>query len=81
MKDVIDVSEPEDHLKVSKYSKLGDIDESILIPLKEIVLLHNECEVHKTELVQDKKNSEKDPLLIILDELKEVPKDGSGDST
>lgn len=75
------MSEPEDHLKVSKYSKLGDIDESILIPLKEIVLLHNECNTHKTELVLDKKNPEKDPLLIILEELKEVPKDGATDST
>jgi hypothetical protein len=77
---VIDVSEPEEHLKVSKYSKLGDIDESILIPLKEIVLLHTECESHKAELVQDKKASEKDPLVIILEELKEVPKGGSQDS-
>jgi hypothetical protein len=41
LKDVVDVAQPEDHLKVSKYSKLGDTDESILIPLKEIVFLHN----------------------------------------
>lgn len=81
LKDVIDVSEPEEHLKVSKYSKLGDTDESILIPLKEIVLLHSECVTHKSELVQDKKNAEKDPLMVILDELKEVPRDGSQDKT
>eukprot|EP01127_Copromyxa_protea_P020674 TRINITY_DN6933_c0_g1_i1.p1 TRINITY_DN6933_c0_g1~~TRINITY_DN6933_c0_g1_i1.p1 ORF type:complete len:2573 (-),score=698.42 TRINITY_DN6933_c0_g1_i1:63-7781(-) len=81
LKDVIDVSEPEDHLKVSKYSKLGDTDESILIPLKEIVLLHVECDSHKAELVKDKKAADKDPLMIILNELAEVPSGGAQDKT
>jgi len=70
LKDVIDVADPEEQLKVSKYSKLGSTDESILIPLKEIVFLHNECHTHKDELVMDKTAPQKDHLYIILRNLK-----------
>jgi len=81
LKDVIDVADPEEQLKVSQYSKLGSTDESILIPLKEIVFLHGECHRRRDELLMDKTTPEKDHLYIILDALKAVPNDGASDKT
>eukprot|EP01126_Amoeba_proteus_P064122 TRINITY_DN8933_c0_g1_i8.p1 TRINITY_DN8933_c0_g1~~TRINITY_DN8933_c0_g1_i8.p1 ORF type:complete len:1570 (-),score=427.24 TRINITY_DN8933_c0_g1_i8:62-4453(-) len=80
LRDIIDVSDPEEHLKVSKYSKLGSaIDESVLVSLKEIVLLHAECDKHKKELIKKDVDPNEDQLQQILKELEEVPSDGAND--
>jgi len=79
LKAVIDVPNPEEHYKVSNYSYLGE-GESISIPVKEIIMVHNECEIHRNELV-NKDDPNRDPLYVLLEELKEVPTEGAKDKT
>jgi len=85
---ILDVPEADQYLQVNRYNKLtGTQTPSIVIELKEIVLLHSLVDEHKDKLItvnnpkqsrkekeKDKeKEKEQDQLVQILKELGDVP--------
>jgi chemotaxis signal transduction protein len=69
IKDVIDVEDSEEKLKVNKYAQYASKDKTVIvIPLKDMCQLHQLLHENKPELTVD----EKDYLAIILDEIGKV---------
>jgi hypothetical protein len=69
IKDVIDVEDAEEKLKVNKYAQYASKDKTVIvIPLKDMCQLHQLLFENKPELTTD----EKDHLAVILDEIGKV---------
>jgi len=69
---LIDVEDADQHLQVNRYNKMtGTTTPSIIIGVKEIVMLHQLLDEHREEVVGKDKE---DQLNIILKDLGDVPK-------
>jgi len=70
LKNVIDVTNAEEHLQVNKYGQLARKDKaSLVIHPREVVAIHKLLSDNRDELAKNKD----DHLAIILDDLGEVP--------
>jgi len=80
-KRVIDVPPAEEYLKVNKYAQLSRIEkDSLVILLREITHVHQLVATNKEDLA-DTGLDPQDPLLIILNDLGEIPRCPPDDDT
>jgi len=83
-KHVIDVPPAEEYLKVNKYAQLSKIEkDSLVIHLREITQVHQLVASNKEDLVnkEDLADGDEDPLIIILNDLGDIPKCPPDDET